>query len=85
MNRFATALRRTLLAGCMALACAPVVGADARLEEAMSHDGLQKVSVKGIDLAYARPGAKLSTYRQVMIDPVQVSFSTAWDPKRTGS
>jgi Protein of unknown function (DUF3313) len=78
------ALRRSLLALCVALPSAAVLGAD-KLEEAMSHDGLQKISVKGIDLAYARPGAKLSTYKQVMIDPVQVSFSKSWNPKRTGS
>jgi hypothetical protein len=69
----------------VALSSAAVLGADAKLEEAMSHDGLQKIKVKGIDLAYARPGAKLSTYKQVILDPVQVSFSKSWDPKRTGS
>lgn len=30
------------------------------LEEAVSYDGLQRVSVKGIDMAYALPGATLS-------------------------
>jgi hypothetical protein len=28
----------------------------ADLEKAMSYDGLEKINVKGIDLAYARPG-----------------------------
>lgn len=85
MIRSAAALRRGLLALCVALPGAAALAADAKVEEAMSHDGLQKISVKGIDLAYARPGAKLSTYKRVMIDPVQVSFSKSWNPKRTGS
>lgn len=57
----------------------------AQLEEAMSYDGLQKVKVKGIDLAYARPGASLAGYSKVIIDPVEVSFHKDWDPARTGS
>jgi uncharacterized protein DUF3313 len=58
-------------------------GAD--LEELMSHDGLQKISVKGIDLAYARPGATLADYTKVSIDPVEVSFHKDWNPDKTGS
>jgi hypothetical protein len=50
------------------------------LERAMSHDGLQKISVKGIDLAYARPGATLAAYNKVKLEPVEVSFSKDWNP-----
>lgn len=57
----------------------------AALEETMSYDGLQKVKVKGIDLAYARPGASLAGYDKIIIDPVEVSFRKDWDPSRTGS
>lgn len=53
--------------------------------EAMSHDGLQKVSVKGLDLAYALPGATLAGYQRVLLDPVEVAFRKDWDPTRTGS
>jgi hypothetical protein len=56
-----------------------------RLEEAMSFDGLQKISVKGIDLAYAVPDATLTGYKSVIIDPVNVSFYKDWKPKVTGS
>jgi hypothetical protein len=84
-TRTTTALRRLMLASSMLLACAAAPAADASLEELMSYDGLQKISVKGIDLAYARPGARLSTYRRVWIDPVQVAFSKSWNPKRAGS
>lgn len=55
------------------------------LEEAMSVDGLEKIKVKDIDLAYARPGATLSAYTSVMLDPVDVSFHKDWNPERTGS
>jgi hypothetical protein len=81
--RSTAALLRLLLASIMLLASVAVSAADASVEEAMSYDGLQKISVKGIDLAYARPGAQLSTYRRVMIDPVEVSFSRY--PRRPGS
>jgi len=57
----------------------------AEMEEAMSHDGLQKVTVQGIALAYARPGATLAGYNRVLIEPVQVAFNRNWDPTRTGS
>ena len=55
------------------------------LEAAMSQDGLRKISVKGIDLAYAKPGASLASYKRVQIDPVEVAFHKSWDPTRTGS
>jgi Protein of unknown function (DUF3313) len=55
------------------------------VDEAMSRDGLQKISVKGLDLAYARPGASLAAYKRVRLDPVEVEFDKSWDPTRTGS
>jgi hypothetical protein len=70
------------------LGTAPAIAANeqrAAVEEALSHDGLQKIKIKGIDLAYARPGASLASYNQIIIDPVEVSFRKDWDPKRAGS
>jgi hypothetical protein len=55
------------------------------VDEAMSRDGLQKISVKGLDLAYARPGASLAAYKRVKLDPVEVQFDKSWEPTRTGS
>ena len=55
------------------------------LEEAMSQGGLRKTSVKGIELAYVKPGATLASYKRVKIDPVEVAFHPSWDPKKTGS
>ena len=57
----------------------------AELDQAMAHDGLQKITVKGVDLAYARPGATLSGYKRVKLDPIEVAFRKDWDPKRAGS
>jgi Protein of unknown function (DUF3313) len=56
-----------------------------KLEEALSVDGLQKISVKGIDLAFALPGATLSGYKRLMLDPVSVSFHKDFKPQVTGS
>jgi len=36
----------------------------ADVEQALSHDGLRKINVKGIDLAYARPGVTLAAYKE---------------------
>src|SRR5215218_2570150 len=47
------------------------------VEAALSRDGLQKISVKGVELAYARPGATLA--------PVEVELRKASDPSRSGS
>ena len=55
------------------------------LEEAMSYDGLQKTTIKGIDMAYARPGATLSGYTKVLIAPVEVAFHKEWNPTVGGS
>jgi len=48
-------------------------------------DGLQKTKVKGIQLAYVRPGVDISKYGKVMLDPIDVSFQKNWTPKRAGS
>ena len=69
-----------LLLGTSALAQQPK-----NLEEAMSYDGLQKITVKGIDMAYALPGATLSGYTKVLIDPVGVRFHKDWKPQVTGT
>ena len=57
----------------------------AELEQALSHDGLQKVKVKGLDVVFARPGATLAGYGKVKLEPVDVAFRKDWDPERTGS
>jgi hypothetical protein len=74
----------TLLASTLLLSTA-YAASKADLDKAMSYDGLQRISVKGIDLAYARPGATLAGYNAVMLEPIDVAFSKDWNPTRTGS
>ena len=57
----------------------------ADFDRQMSYDGLEPVKVKGISLAYRRPGATLAGYRRVKLDPVDVRFDKNWNPTRTGS
>lgn len=56
----------------------------ADIDEAMSHDGLRKITVRGIDLAYARPGATLAAYKRIKLDPVDVAFRKDSDTPTTG-
>lgn len=51
----------------------------------VTEDGLERADFRGIDLAYVRPGATLTRFERVMIDPVEVSFARNWNPRQTGS
>jgi hypothetical protein len=85
VNTIKSASILALLAPALLVATA-FAASQSDLERAMSHDGLQKISVKGIDLAYARPGATLAGYNRVKLEPVEVSFSKDWNPTAsTGS
>jgi len=84
MNVFKRVLAGAMVASAL-LSTLVLASTKADLDEAMSHDGLQKISVKGVDLAYARPGATLAGYNRIKLDPVQVAFRKDWDPRRTGS
>lgn len=46
-------------------------------------DGLQRVKLKGVDAAYARPGADFRIYNKIIIDPIHVAFHKDWDKKST--
>lgn len=78
-------VRSMAVMAAMLLASAAFAADKAALDEAMSHDGLQKIKVKGLELAYARPGATLAGYDKVKLDPVEVAFRKDWEPTRTGS
>ncbi len=73
------------LVSALALSSAALAAPAKSMDELMSYDGLAKTSVKGVDLAYVRPGASLAGYTQVILEPVGVSFHKDWDPKRPGS
>jgi Protein of unknown function (DUF3313) len=55
------------------------------LGEAMSYDGLQQITINGIDMAYALPGASLSGYTKMLIDPIGVRFHKDWKPNAAGT
>jgi len=48
-------------------------------------DGLSLVKLKGMDAAYARPGADFTIYNKIIIDPIQVAFSKSWEKEETFS
>ena len=50
------------------------------LDEAMSYDGLKKINLKGIDMAYALPDASLAGYTKIIVEPVGVAFHKDWKP-----
>ena len=79
----------TLKAACLLALTLALTGSLAAskkdVDEAMGRGGLQKTSVKGLELAYVRPGASLAAYKRVKLDPVEVQFDRSWDPTRTGS
>jgi hypothetical protein len=62
-----------------------VAASKADLEQVLTHDGLQKVTVKDVDQVYVRPGATLAGYNRVKLDPVEVAFRKDWEPKKIGS
>jgi hypothetical protein len=64
------------------LAAAPAEQSAASPE--VNDEGLVPIQVKGLDHVYARPGANLSQYTKVMLDPVEVSFSKSWNPDPAG-
>ena len=55
------------------------------IDEIASHDGLTKVEVKGMDLAYARKDTNIAGYGKLIVDPVEVAFHKNWNPTRPGS
>ena len=59
--------------------------ADVSLNPAVDDEGLVSVKVRGLDHVYAQPGADLSRYTKVMLDPVEVSFSKSWNPVPAGT
>lgn len=82
MNRFSIAL---LAASAIVFATFPQAQA-ADLPgpaSAWSDGGLVKMNTKGLDVVYAKPGATLAEYRQVLLRPVSVSFAKNWEQSVT--
>jgi len=60
-----------------AMLCAPLVTAQSD-DSAWTQGGLQRITVKGLDAAFARPGASLAQYDKVLLRPVEVAFQKNW-------
>jgi len=79
MKRFSWPLG-ALAVACLALAAG---GSFAAKKPPQEWDGLSLVKLKGLDAAYARPGADFTIYKKIIIDPIEVSYSKNWDQKST--
>jgi hypothetical protein len=80
-NHAKTLLVLVALAGATSLPAAT----KQEFEEATSADGLEKINVKNVDVAYARPGMTLAAYTKVRVEPVQVTFRKDFSPEKAGS
>jgi len=60
-----------------ALLCASPVAAQST-GSAWTRDGLEPIAVKGVDAAFAKPGASLAQYDKVLLRPVEVAFHKDW-------
>src|SRR6478609_7727515 len=68
----------------LALACLALLSVSALAAKPPEEwDGLKLVKLKGLDAAYARPGADFTIYTKIIIDPIQVAFAKDWDKKST--
>jgi hypothetical protein len=80
-------MKLTLVLLTAALAIAGIAAAqprDAPPDTRVDDEGLAPVKVRGLDHVMARPGADLSRYDKVMLDPIEVSFSKSWRPDSAG-
>lgn len=54
-------------------------GTRAETATAWRAEGLQAITVRGMDVAYAQPGASLQAYHSIVLVPVAVSFQKNWE------
>jgi hypothetical protein len=76
--KFVRFARAAALVAAMAVSTSAHAQESAALNEALSFDGLQKTNIKGIELAYVRPGVTLADYTSVQLAPVYVAFAKDW-------
>ena len=78
--------RRSLTAMfALALAACSTTPRPTPIDQVSTEDGLQRVEIQGFDSVYRKPQADLSTYRRVLLRPVQVAFRKDWKPERTSA
>jgi hypothetical protein len=54
----------------------------ASTESVTEWDGLVRQQNTRLNAVFVKPNAQIVAYRSVMLDPVQVSFDSNWDPNR---
>lgn len=73
-------LAATILAG-----CASTGGPRPEVVAGVDWSGLEPIPMKGMDIAYARPGVDFGAYHEVLLEPVEVGFAPEWEPLRPDS
>jgi len=61
---------------------AALVGCASRGPSATEWDGLVLQPGTRLGAVFVKPGADIASYKNVLLDPVQISFATNWDPNR---
>jgi len=76
---------RTLLPMLLVLCAATLAGcASTRPAPADEWDGLVRRPGTRLGAVFVKPDAEIVAYRNVILDPVEVSFARNWDPNRRG-
>ena len=81
MLRFITVMIPLTFLSPLALAQAPPAASPQSKAQAMtawSAEGLAPLTVQGLDLVYAQPGATLGAYSKVLLGPLTVDFHRDW-------
>jgi len=71
----------SLVAALTTAGLAPAQTGGAFRDTVAADEGLVSRQVPGLNHVYARPGADLSRYTKIMLDPVEVAFSQSWDAR----
>lgn len=72
----------TIALAVTAAAAALSLGVARAAEPPTEWDGLELRKSENVDRLYLRPGASLSGYKKVRLEPLQVEFDKNWDPNR---
>ena len=75
-------IRALVLTCAVATLVAPVFPRLAVADAPKEWDGLEQRPSKSVDLLYVRPGASLSGYKKVRLEPLYVAFDKNWDPNK---
>jgi len=79
MNKFSIALLSALVCAPFAIALADTPPSKSDATSAWTEGGLEKVTVKGLDTVYTKPGSSLASYTKVLLGPISVSFRRGWE------